>query len=1382
VNSAIFSGANSDGLAINGARQYTIGQKWIARENVSPPAVGPVGSTAATFTAVTNTWSNPPTVTVAVTNSFSVGDDVVVTGMTNTAFNTPYARILGASSSSLTYGLPYATTATGTSGGGTITRANQYSLALAANTTYYYRIGNTSISGGTCVASPITGSFTTGTIPNGNTWQERFITDNNGLFIEPTIPEDRTASFVDPLTGSLIHRVSMWGDSGGVGAYGWDSGFFSVCSKVPSGTGFYHCIAGLGDSGVGGLYAVNNSGTSHWLGFVKYNYTDSAGHTCCNSGIAPYLTELTSSNIDSTDPNKFYAAALTNGGNQPAKTVIVSFTFTGSDTVDAGSGANMVTGTATALTPDPSNTLTDQMQTWATAHGDTTFSSAKWGGCTLIAVEGNYGTGYCDAGAQGSVGYWYAINLSTGTLAAMGPTYKAALGCRWCGQHGVVITGSQKWTGGGIGYLGGAGVGQFQLELPSAITASATSFSVTSPKWHASTVYGSGYLQWLGIIDSNGNLEEATVNGGTSGSSAPTWNTTSGGTTNDGTQVWINSGAATGLNEPQNVFPYTLNTGGYWSYLMNISGGANAPKGGDMVLFLDGTKECMRVLTVGSSGNWTSVVRGVYTGYEANCAAGGGQAHAAGAPILVICDEAYYGSLYVSRYWDFIDDPAMTDTTNTYFVEQKTPPSHGYARENAPEGRLWMTYLTHNGHNPFITSDFTTATPDMEYSRALTFAGMTTDAVGVTYQDYANWDFENAAFKDSALGSLFFVTGGGAGAYGGFTKVVGTTSIYKYNLGSTPFTYKLPYNTGDGAATILDISGVGSALTDGSSTPTSCVVVQAGECWSGSAAGEIYGNIPVVDAGSANYCNNASESGSTYVHDWCMMNGSTYGNALAQMGLLAANLVGTDVNNGAPIYGAGLSRRLVQQALGNPRNIGFAPHAIPDGSGALFRSCAADTYMQVQGYVWGPAGCNMFVGSIPPQPTVDGIDRTNYETLPIAIGTASGASYAELEYGYEENEPTRAVTRPATINYYCTQYRGTCYWASSGSPTYSPSGGAHLSLSATSNLQLGVPQRVLYYNILYYNSSNVQVGTSGLKELATDPNALTSLTNAPTISPASGSFASPPTVSISDSTPGATICYTTNGTTPTGNGAGACTNGTTYTASFACGALPCTVQAIGTKSGLTDSGVASATYTLTAGGGVASPIISPASGSFASPPAVTITDSTSGATICYTTNGSTPTANGAGICTNGITYASPFTPPALPVTIQAIGSKSGLTDSGVASASYLPLSAVANPVINPASNFFGSPPVVTITDSTAGATICYTTNGVTPTTNGAGVCTSGSTYTGAFTSPALPATIKAIGTLSGYTDSSVVAAAYSLVGIGTVLTPGVTLYPGAGVR
>ena len=85
----------------------------------------------------------------------------------------------------------------------------------------------------------------------------------------------------------------------------------------------------------------------------------------------------------------------------------------------------------------------------------------------------------------------------------------------------------------------------------------------------------------------------------------------------------------------------------------------------------------------------------------------------------------------------------------------------------------------------------------------------------------------------------------------------------------------------------------------------------------------------------------------------------------------------------------------------------------------------------------------------------------------------------------------------------------------------------------------------------------------------------------PTFSPAAGTYSSTQSVAISTSTSGATICYTSDGSTPTADGAGTCTHGTTYTTAVSV-ATTLTLKAIASKSGYTDSGVASALYTITA--------------------------------------------------------------------------------------------------------------------------------------------------------------------------------------------------------
>ncbi len=82
-------------------------------------------------------------------------------------------------------------------------------------------------------------------------------------------------------------------------------------------------------------------------------------------------------------------------------------------------------------------------------------------------------------------------------------------------------------------------------------------------------------------------------------------------------------------------------------------------------------------------------------------------------------------------------------------------------------------------------------------------------------------------------------------------------------------------------------------------------------------------------------------------------------------------------------------------------------------------------------------------------------------------------------------------------------------------------------------------------------------------------------------------------------------------------------------------------------------------YGTGAANSVATPVITPATGTYASAQTVTITDGTAGAAIRYTTNGSNPTA------TTGTVYSGPFTVSAT-TTVKAIAYKAGMTDSAIA--------------------------------------------------------------------------------------------------------------------
>jgi len=201
----------------------------------------------------------------------------------------------------------------------------------------------------------------------------------------------------------------------------------------------------------------------------------------------------------------------------------------------------------------------------------------------------------------------------------------------------------------------------------------------------------------------------------------------------------------------------------------------------------------------------------------------------------------------------------------------------------------------------------------------------------------------------------------------------------------------------------------------------------------------------------------------------------------------------------------------------------------------------------------------------------------------------------------------------------------------------------------------------------------------------------------PVINPAGGNYTGTVTVTIDCATSGAEIHYTLDGTMPTAASP-------LFTVPILVSSST-TVKAIGIMAGMTNSLVTGATYTIAA----AVPIFTPASGSYAGAVTVTLSCSTTGALIYYTTDGATPTT-ASRVYTGSLVVSNA-------TTLKAIAVKSGLTTSAVTSSAYtITQLAVATPVFAPISGNYTGSVTVGISCATARATIRYTTNGTAPTT------------------------------------------------------------------
>jgi hypothetical protein len=325
-------------------------------------------------------------------------------------------------------------------------------------------------------------------------------------------------------------------------------------------------------------------------------------------------------------------------------------------------------------------------------------------------------------------------------------------------------------------------------------------------------------------------------------------------------------------------------------------------------------------------------------------------------------------------------------------------------------------------------------------------------------------------------------------------------------------------------------------------------------------------------------------------------------------------------------------------------------------------------------------------------------------------------------------------------------------------PTFSPAGGSY-----TTSQVVTISEATKGTNIYYttdgstpsassipYTSPITVTSTETLKAIAIangDSNAVGSATYtitltlaAPTFSVASGTYTSAQSVAISDATAGTTIYFTTNGSTPT-------TSSTKYSAPITVSATE-TLEAIAVKTGYSNSPAASAAYSI--GAASTGPTFSPAPGTYTSAMAVTISDSVAGAIIYYTTDGTTPT-------TSSTHYGGPLW-LSTTQTLKAIAVKSGTLTAAVpavpVTATYTIAHVLPTPTFAPNTGIFTATQSVTISDSTAGTTIYYTTDGSTPTTSSA-------KYTGPVTVSASEA-LHAIAVKTGSTNSLAGNATYTI--------------------
>ena len=308
------------------------------------------------------------------------------------------------------------------------------------------------------------------------------------------------------------------------------------------------------------------------------------------------------------------------------------------------------------------------------------------------------------------------------------------------------------------------------------------------------------------------------------------------------------------------------------------------------------------------------------------------------------------------------------------------------------------------------------------------------------------------------------------------------------------------------------------------------------------------------------------------------------------------------------------------------------------------------------------------------------------------------------------------VTAVDQSNNVATGYTGIVQFSSSDSHAVLPANTTLTSGTGTFGAILNTAGTQTIVAVDTVNST--LTGSSGGISVTTAPPAAV-----PNISPNPGTYNTPQTVTVTDSTPGVTIYYTTDGSYPT-------TASRQYTGPITISATT-TLQAIAAGNGYSASLPALAIYRITA----LTPNFSLNPGTYNNPQSVTITDAMPGVSIYYTVDGSNPT-------TSSPLYTGPIT-ISTTTTLQAIAAGNGYAASLPAFGIYRIVAQSPNFSPNPWT--YGGPQTVTITDPSPGVAIYYTTDGSNPTT-------ASPQYTGPITI-ATTTTLQAIAAGNGYAAS-----------------------------
>lgn len=924
-----------------------------------------------------------------------------------------------------------------------ISGANTYSRSLAASSTYTGQI--TCNDGST---APV-GSFSTLPIAAGAGWVDPVpsSTDGSGTYLFPTLSTtSRTAYTVDPHTGVLVKNLTLPGDLSGGGAAGsmGTSGMWPMTHPATvndfQGTAGFHSI--LTVAGYPALYWIAPStGETRFLGFLQLAYSSSHwnGVPCNQPGFHP------------TDPNQFYCVTAMNEAFL-GSTTIVKITYTGhttgndADMTGVAKGIDTANATITDMMPhSPINRTLEVLEpefdpTWSTTGlcCNQYLESVQWfHDPASSATESKAAILYWSTGQNYPA--WLFIYDPNQTAAMQTARFGSAAGC----INNSAVTGSD--------YTGTAGC--ITASTPTAFGAAGTGFRYTAFHSFDVGIDDPWLAMTLNPIGQSGYYYQVTIPAGVPGSASTCTLAQPGGNT---LPNWPGSSYAAGcslivVSSDATLTPSHAN----WPSVF-----AAAP--GDLLTHTSWTggayilTEVMRLVDKGSDGlHWTA--QRIWTGQGSAFGGTSYTAVSAGGTLDLL------GSTVGGETWW---NPVTGVTGMDPLPETHAAHVGAIAGSSCCAGQRWNVvsgYTAQSGSEPTRLTDTTTypllAMVDLSFNGFSNYQGSGTTQTNLS-ESHPSVSVSNPP-SAAAFGQVI-----DARPYlGGYTSslvpsgTTGTISLVSgqlYRITGLPVRseYKLiSHHANSGNYAVREVSGPSSSLsTTSSSAYQWCVALFAGECYSGSTAGDVYFNAPSV---AHQYCNNnwsVLQSGNSVSNDICIDRGQPSINTI-QMQSLANDPKGSTVRT----LIAGLTPYDTMSNYWNARTL-------PDGSWA-YGEFDAGTPSSYSG--------ELRLFKIPAAPDSDSVDRTHYVPFQVSV-PPNAANNVIVQFGYAENG--------APTNYYCMPRQEACEVAASTiqtTPFYFASE-TFSGASCTSGCTITVPAisgRTLYWQILGRNSNGTTANT-----------------------------------------------------------------------------------------------------------------------------------------------------------------------------------------------------------------------------------------------------------------------------------------------------------------